>query len=529
MPSKEGGHLRKRCYLDVAIGDGPAGRIVIECYDDIVPRTAENFRGICTAEYGMGQSTGKKLSYVGVLFHRVIPGFMIQAGDFSAFDGTGGESIYGGKFADENFQVKHDRPYLVSMANAGKNMNGSQFFITCVPCPTLDGKHVIFGHVIAGIEVVQAIEQTKTDANDRPLVPVKIVKSGELVPVFPQGKASSKSKKKKRAKSISSSSSDSVVDLEQKREKKVKKKAAKLEKKRIKEEEELKAAQPQAYCTIRPEEIPDIPQNKFLERRSSPRPVVLSVAADTTNPKLDASTVVTSAGVRSEKDNRNTSYIRPARRDCDGIAIKGRGAVRYSRRSATPPHWQSRPVNLSFRPPPHHTANDQTRKPPGNGESKKEVGDSESQSRRNGSARKSRSPGEGRRRSHSREVDRKYRSQKKFSSSPDEPVSRQRDAKRSVSPSANEQNASKSPDTGSRSRGLTKADAGHAKEKRHSLSRERKNGSMERSLSRNRNEKSGRHHHYHHHSKRRDRSGSGSEGGGKKPSVSRDRKRRSRS
>jgi len=176
--AKKGPKITNKVFFDVSIGGESAGKIVMGLYGKSVPKTAENFRALCTGEKGVGKS-GKPLHYQGSSFHRVIPQFMLQGGDFTNGDGTGGESIYGEKFEDENFKHKHKRPFLLSMANAGPGTNGSQFFITTVKTPWLDGKHVVFGEVLEGTEIVKKIEGQGSPSGS-PSSKLVIEKSGEM-------------------------------------------------------------------------------------------------------------------------------------------------------------------------------------------------------------------------------------------------------------------------------------------------------------------------------------------------------------
>jgi len=322
--------IRKRVFFDVEIDGKPSGRIMFELFTDICPKTCENFRCLCTGEKGVGATTGKPLHYKGVSFHRVIHDFMLQGGDFSEGNGRGGESIYGGYFADECFSMKHDKPFLLSMANRGPNTNGSQFFITTQPSPHLDGKHVVFGRVVNGEAVIKQIESQETDANSKPLKSCKIVHCGELV----------------LASQKKSQSSSAELDSEDEKEKKKKKKKKhKKEKKKhrkkhkdIESNDETIEETAAAPCSISAEEVPDIPEHKFLQRASSYNTKV----ADVEN----------SASLRRRRQWTTKS----------GRKIKGRGALRYrtpSRSRSRSPRYRrhhdpySRHSRTGSETPPH--------------------------------------------------------------------------------------------------------------------------------------------------------------------------------
>ncbi|KAJ4895956.1 Peptidyl-prolyl cis-trans isomerase CYP19-3 [Raphanus sativus] len=167
-----------KVFFDILVGKSKAGRVVMELFADVTPKTAENFRALCTGEKGLG-AAGKALHYKGSAFHRIIPGFMCQGGDFTRGNGTGGESIYGSKFQDENFKLKHTGPGILSMANSGPNTNGSQFFICTAKTPWLDGKHVVFGKVVDGYNMVEEMEKVGSERGNTS-EPVVIEDCGEL-------------------------------------------------------------------------------------------------------------------------------------------------------------------------------------------------------------------------------------------------------------------------------------------------------------------------------------------------------------
>ncbi|VUZ46886.1 unnamed protein product [Hymenolepis diminuta] len=307
-----GKKFNTRCYLDVAIGDGEPERIVLELFDEKCPKACDNFKKLCEGVCGIGMKTGKPLHYRGSIFHRIIKGFIIQGGDFSNGDGTGGESIYGGTFADEDMSMVHDRPFLLSMANRGPNTNGSQFFITTAPAPHLNGKHMIFGHVLSGQEVVAKIEAVPVSDTRvyKPLKPVVIVNCGELIPI-----------KKKKSRDSKKSS--------KKRKEKKKKHKKKKDKKHRHSLSERESDSDSDSVKVRPEEIPDVPQNKFLYRPGPSAPTEIEYGT-----------------------NQNNAVVSKS-----GRKVKGRGQVRYrspnvytggSGRAYTPEHWHQASRNESY-------------------------------------------------------------------------------------------------------------------------------------------------------------------------------------
>ncbi|XP_053324257.1 NK-tumor recognition protein isoform X1 [Spea bombifrons] len=377
-----GEKARPQCYFEVEINREPIGRIVFQLFSDVCPKTCMNFLCLCTGEKGIGKVTGKKLCFTGSTFHRVVKNFMIQGGDFSEGNGKGGESIYGGYFEDENFILKHDRAFLLSMANRGKDTNGSQFFITTKPAPHLDGVHVVFGLVISGFEAIEQIENLKTDAASRPYADVRVINCG-LVGAKPAKDVSEKvrrvssrseessSKSSSPSSSSSTSESSSESEAERSRRKKRKRRSkVKHSKKRRKDRavkvETRERRAPSLRSTqsdknnaedsvsrreklvVRPEEIPPVPENRFLLRRDAPAP----------NPDTETKSVNTEP---PQTDLQKSLLSKSGRK------IRGRGTIRYhtpprsrsrsesevdDESSETPPHWKEEMQRLrTYKPP----------------------------------------------------------------------------------------------------------------------------------------------------------------------------------
>ncbi|KAH9423541.1 hypothetical protein DERP_003822 [Dermatophagoides pteronyssinus] len=379
--------LRPRCFFDISIDGENAGRIIFELFNETCPKTCENFKALCTGESGIGRLTGKPLHYKNVNFHRIINGFMIQSGDFSQNNGKGGESIFGGTFNDESFEHKHDRPFLLSMANRGPNTNGSQFFITLVPTPHLDGVHVVFGHVIVGQDVVMRIAQQPVDKQSRPAVSVCISNCGELVPqIKPKPTKTLKAKKRSHKKrkndsdddsddtssdsssSSSSSSTSSSESEDSSQETTDQKQADNGDNTKAETENSISLFNPKYSVRIDPDEIPEVPQNRFLQRSFRPAPSSTNETVIKNKDKEEPSRKSRSLESSSNNNRNDRSYERRILYTRSGRKIKGRGSVRYRtptpddddhhryrrssyssrrwRRSETPPYWRAEQSKL---------------------------------------------------------------------------------------------------------------------------------------------------------------------------------------
>lgn len=227
-------------YFDIEISNVNIGRMIFKLYGSICPKTVENFRCLCTGERGNGLITKMPLHFKGARYHRIIPGFMAQGGDFELGDGRGGESVYGGKFADEagGLALRHAKRGLLSMANSGKDTNGSQFFIIFKPAHHLNGKHCVFGEIVEGMATLDAIEGVKTMSDDRPIAPVSVSQCGQLERrVIGMRKVKKRKAEKEKdgsgsdSGSSSSSSSSSGKKKKKKKDKKSKDKKEKVVKK----------------------------------------------------------------------------------------------------------------------------------------------------------------------------------------------------------------------------------------------------------------------------------------------------------
>lgn len=210
--------VKPRVFFDISIDNNPVGRVIFELFNDTAPKTSENFRALCTGEKGLSPLSDRPLYYKNSVIHRSIKDFMIQGGDFTKRNGSGGESIYGGTFPDEDLTRPIDSEGLLCMANRGPNTNGSQFFVTLRACPHLNGKHVVFGRVVRGLEVVQKIAEVPVDEKDRPTVPVAIANCGELV--LRRQVSEEPSREKVRARSDVESDSDSGDESQKRKHKK---------------------------------------------------------------------------------------------------------------------------------------------------------------------------------------------------------------------------------------------------------------------------------------------------------------------
>ncbi|WVQ80969.1 hypothetical protein IAT38_003076 [Cryptococcus sp. DSM 104549] len=308
-----------RVFFDFAVSDKPLGRVVFELFADVVPKTAENFRALCTGEKGISPISHVPLHYKNSIVHRVIDGFMIQGGDFTKRTGAGGESIYGAPFKDERLEgegTQVDKKGLLVMANRGPDTNGSQWFVTLAPSPHLTGKHVLFGRVIFGLEHIEAIGKLSTDDRDRPLSPVTIIHCGELelrrpppAAARPAGSVSaSRSPSPKRRKSRKDSDSESSdADSDDSRERRRRRKERKRERKERKEREKSERGEKKAK-TPREETVEEL--DARLEKEEKER--------------LEAKRLAKLAEMKKQLEAERQRI-----KDSGGVVYKGRGSMRY--------------------------------------------------------------------------------------------------------------------------------------------------------------------------------------------------------
>ncbi|XP_071769852.2 NK-tumor recognition protein isoform X1 [Centroberyx gerrardi] len=378
---------RPQCYFDVELNREPVGRIVFQLFSDICPKTSKNFLCLCTGEKGTGKTTGKKLCFKGSTFHRVVKNFMVQGGDFTEGNGRGGESIYGGYFEDENFILKHDRAFLLSMANRGKDTNGSQFFITTKMAPHLDGVHVVFGLVISGFEVIKKIEGLKTDSASRPYADVRVVDCGQLITKSANDVLEGKRKRTSHSadsslnshelsSQFSSSMESESESVEKRRHRKHKRHAkSKRSKKKRREskrdkhidvlpsdqspvagemaqgegdmEGEKEQGGKREKPVVRPEEIPPVPENRFLLRRDMPSQEDKTEITEQEESSLtsDLKPAVTKSG-RKIKGRGTMRYHTPTRSKSRSASVEERGS------SETPPHWKEEMKRTKVYQPP---------------------------------------------------------------------------------------------------------------------------------------------------------------------------------
>ncbi|KAK7881832.1 hypothetical protein WMY93_030241 [Mugilogobius chulae] len=367
-----------QCYFDVELNREPVGRIVFQLFSDVCPKTSRNFLCLCTGEKGTGKTTGKKLCYKGSTFHRVVKNFMIQGGDFTDGNGRGGESIYGGYFEDENFTLKHDKAHLLSMANRGKDTNGSQFFITTNTAPHLDGVHVVFGLVISGFEVIKKIEGLKTDSASRPYADVRVVDCGQLITKSANDVLEDIKKQESRStEPLHSQGSPHALSLEsenkhdskpkiqpnlkknpksrsKKRRKIPKKNLAQMQSMQSIEQEEIEGEDDKEQCVkreklvLRPEEIPPVPENRFLLRRDMPpkKKIKPEIPQSNENKVSSEQKPSVSKSGRKIKGRGTMRYHTPTRSKSRSVSVEERGS------SETPPHWKEEMKRTKVYQPP---------------------------------------------------------------------------------------------------------------------------------------------------------------------------------